>query len=102
MKKQKAEENAPLKKGIVERASETLDLPKNLTMQFPRLILTGHRELFIENFRGIAQYDADCIRIATSSKQICVRGHALCIKCIATEEITLEGEITSVSFEGGV
>ena len=100
MKKQP--QNDKIKKGILEKASETLDLPKNLTMQLPRLIFTGHRELYIENFRGIAEYGDSCIRIATQTKQICICGRALAIKCIAAEEITLEGEIESVTFEGGV
>ena len=102
MKKQKTEETLPLKKSIVERASETLDLPKNLTMQFPRLILTGHRELFIENFRGILEYGDTTLRIATSGKTVRVVGHALTIKSIAAEEITIEGAIDTVSFEGGL
>ncbi len=91
-----------LKKGILEKASETLDLPKNLTMQLPRLLFTGHRELFIENYRGILEYGTDVLRIATSGKTVRVCGSALTIKSIASEEITLEGNIDSVSFEGGI
>ena len=91
-----------LKKSILEKASETLDLPKSLTMQLPRLLLTGHRELFIENYRGILEYGTDALRIATSGKTVRVCGSALTIKSIASEEITLEGNIDSVSFEGGM
>lgn len=100
MKKQASD--ARLKKGVLERTSEALDLPKNLTMQLPRLILTGHRELYIENYRGILEYGTDFLRIATSAKTVRVCGSALCIKGIAAEELVLEGDISSVSFEGGV
>lgn len=100
MKKQSSDEK--LQKSILEKASETLDLPKNLTMQLPRLLLTGHRELFIENYRGILEYGTDTLRIATSGKTVRVCGSALTIKSIASEEITLEGNIDSVSFEGGM
>lgn len=100
MKKQT--QNDKLKKGIIEKTSEVLDLPKNLTMQLPRLLLTGHRELFIENYRGILEYGTDTLRISTSGKTVRVCGSALNIKSIASEEITLEGNIDSVSFEGGM
>ncbi len=100
MKKQPQSDK--LKKGILEKASEALDLPKSMTMQLPRLILTGHRELFIENYRGILEYGDGFIRIATSARNVRVCGGALSIKSIASEEITLEGDISAVSFEGGI
>lgn len=99
MKKKK---EAELKKNAIEVVSEALDLPKTMTMQLPRLILTGHRELYIENYRGILEYGDGFIRIATSARDVRVCGSALTIKCIASEEITLEGNIDAVSFEGGI
>ncbi len=98
----KNKKEAELKKGIIEKASETLDLPKSMTMQLPRLILTGHRELYIENYRGILEYGDGFVRIATSARDVRVCGSALTIKSIASEEITLEGNIDAVLFEGGI
>lgn len=89
----------PLQKTAMEKVAEKLDIPKELALQLPRLILTGHRELYIENYRGILEYTDTLIRIATSSKNVKVCGNALGIKSIASEEITLEGNIQSVQFE---
>ncbi len=96
----KNKKSKPLKKSLLERTSESIDLPKTLTMQLPRLIFTGHREVYIENFRGILEYGAECIRIATAAKSLCICGRALTIKSIASEEITIEGDLSSVTFEG--
>ena len=95
------QKNTPEKKSILERATEALDLPKDMVLHLPRLILNGHRELYIENFRGILEYGDNDLLIATPSKNVRVRGKVLNIKCIASEEITLEGDIESISFEGG-
>ena len=97
----KRPDQTALKKGFVERASEALDLPKTMTMHLPRLILTGHRELYIENYRGILEYGEDFLRIATSAKTVRVCGSALTVKSIADEALTLEGNLTSITFEGG-
>ncbi len=98
----KKKNNQHLKKGFTERVSETLDLPKTLTMHLPRLILTGHREVYMENYRGIVAYGQDFLLLATPAKHVRICGKCLSIRAIAGEAITVEGEIDSVSFEGGV
>lgn len=81
-----------------ERLAELIDLPKSIVSGLPKLIFTGSRELFIENYRGIVQYSDTVIQLNTSEGLVKVSGRALGIKSIAAEEITLCGNICSLEF----
>ena len=86
------------KKPAAERITEILDLPKDIMLNLPRLIFMGNRELFIENYRGIVEYTDTIIRLNTSEHMVIISGTALSIKNIATEEITLQGNIKKLEF----
>ncbi len=101
MKKKKKEmriKETEYKKSRAERIAEALDLPKDIVLNLPKLIFTGNRELFIENYQGIVEYSDTVIRLNTSECLLKVTGRGLGIKNIATEEITLCGEIKSLEF----
>ena len=85
-------------KSRAERIVEMLDLPKDIVLNLPKLIFTGNRELFVENYRGIVEYSDTVIRLNTGNCLIKVTGRALGIKNIAEEEITLCGEIKTLEF----
>ena len=38
---------------VKEKISESLSMPKDVTMNFPRLTLLGKSELTVENFKGV-------------------------------------------------
>ena len=86
------------RKPFGERLVETLDLPKDILLGLPRLIFTGNRELFIENYRGIVEYSDTIIRLNTSECMLKVSGTHLGIKNIAAEEIMLFGNIKRLEF----
>ena len=81
-----------------ERIAETLDLPKDILLNLPRLVFTGNRELFIENYRGIVEYSDTVIRLNTSECMLKISGVQLGIKHIAAEEIMLFGNIKRLEF----
>ena len=86
------------RKPFGERLADTLDLPKDILLGLPRLIFTGNRELFIENYRGIVEYSDTVIRLNTSECMLKVSGTGLGIKNIAAEEIMLFGTIKRLEF----
>ena len=87
-----------IKKPIKERMSEAFDLPKDIVLNLPRLVFTGNRELFVENYRGIVSYSECEIQLNTSSSAIKVTGKGLGIKNIAAEQIILCGDIRALEF----
>lgn len=99
-KKNKAKKNREIeyKKPVKEKIIDALDLPKDIVLDLPRMVLTGNRELYIENYRGIVEYTDTLIRLNTSANMIKVTGEGLNIKHIASEEITLSGKIKCMEF----
>lgn len=83
-------------KGLKMRMAETLELPKDVVMNVPKLTLIGNVQLSIENHRGIIQYDINSIRINTNIGVYKITGEDLVIKSIVAEEIIISGNIENI------
>ena len=46
--------------------ADFLEIPRDLVMDIPKLTLIGRNELYIENHRGIIEFQADLLRINLS------------------------------------
>ncbi|MFB5677269.1 sporulation protein YqfC [Paenibacillus terreus] len=79
--------------------SEALDLPQDILLDMPRLTLIGSRQLYIENHRGVLNFTPEELLLALSSGRLRIGGSGLVIRSILPEEISVEGEITSVHIE---
>lgn len=85
--------------GIKQKISDALDLPRDLILNLPRVVITGKIAVFIENHKGIIEYDSRLVKINTPIGIVCVKGESLLIKTIIADEITIEGEIMAIEFE---
>jgi len=85
--------------GIKRKISDALDLPKDIILNVPRIVITGKIAVFIENHKGIIEYSSQLVKINTSLGIISIKGEDILIKTIITDEITVEGEITAIEFE---
>ncbi len=83
---------------IKETIADRLDMPKDAVLDVSKLIITGNREIYIENYKGIAEYTTETVRLGTGTGFIRLDGENLMIKTISTDEITLTGKIKSVEF----
>jgi sporulation protein YqfC len=81
------------------RMSDMLDLPRDIVLNLPRIVITGRLAVFIENHKGIVEYSPEVVRINTAIGVIAVKGQRLFIKSILSDEITVEGEIQTIQFE---
>ncbi len=87
------------KREVFNRAmAEFLDIPKDLVLDLPRLILTGRNELYLENHRGIIEYTMTRLRINLSRGFLEIQGRDLEIKSLLPEEISIYGEIDAIKF----
>jgi len=84
---------------IKRKISNALDLPQDIVLNVPRIIVTGRIAVFIENHRGIIEYNSQHVKINTTVGTVSVRGEDLVIKTIIADEITVEGKIASIEFE---
>ncbi|MDQ2085978.1 sporulation protein YqfC [Herbivorax sp. ANBcel31] len=94
-RKKKAEKN---KNSIKEKMAEFLEIPKEIILDLPKTTMYGNKNMVVENYKGIIEYENDRLRINTNKGIIRVVGNKLFIKEITSEDLLIYGEITSVEF----
>ena len=60
--------------------------------------MTGNRELFIENYRGIAEYGEDAILLQTKGDILKITGKHLTIEYYTNEDMKISGFIANIQF----
>ena len=88
-----------LKKDIKNHMVESLELPKDLVYRAAIVTVMGNRELLLENYKGILEYEKEYIRIQAKSCRILVRGKNLNISYYTNEEMKITGIIQSIEYE---
>ncbi len=83
---------------VGERVVGSLELPRDIVLGMPKITVLGDREAFIENYKGIIEYDNTVVKLNTSLGMITLLGELLDIKTITDEDITISGKITKMEF----
>lgn len=76
-----------------------LGLPKEVISKIPKLTVTGFDEIFIENFKGILEYEDYYARIKTNIGIISINGFNLKLNQMTEDDILVTGKIGSIEFE---
>lgn len=86
------------KKKLKRQMSDMLEIPSDIIMDLPKIVLVGDLQLFIENHRGIIEYTAENVRVNVGDYEVAVSGEELLLRNILPDEICLEGRIKTVQF----
>ncbi|OWZ83059.1 sporulation protein YqfC [Natranaerobius trueperi] len=78
--------------------TDFFDLPKDIVLNLPRIIIIGDTQFYVENHRGVSEYSENKIRIKISGGEISVTGSSLVLRNIFEEEILIEGNIENIEF----
>lgn len=81
-----------------EMLVQSLKLPKDMMMGAFMLSMTGNKEAFIENYKGIIEYTDTCILLQTKSGQVRFEGSGLVIEYYTNEDMKITGSISGVMF----
>ena len=81
---------------IKGKISQILDMPEEVIFDIPKMVVIGKKEIRIENYKGILEYDDRLIRINTSMGAIAIEGEGLDLKNILREEISVTGRINHI------
>ena len=79
---------------------EKLDLPKDVLLDVPKIIVIGRNEVTIENHKGIMLFEREKIKINTNMSPIEIKGSEFEILYIASSTITVSGKFVSIYYEG--
>ena len=82
-----------------EIIADKLDLPKDVMLNKPKIIILGRNEVTIENHKGILSFEEKIIRINSSEGPIAIKGEKFEILYIATSTITISGIFAEITYE---
>ena len=91
MKKKKLNE-------VKSTVSDIFELPKEITLNIPKINVVGNNQMLIENHRGIIEYSPNLIRINSTIGVIRIKGEDLNLRNIGAEDIMVTGDIKSMEF----
>ena len=87
---------------VQNRIDRLLEIPEEISSMEPKVTLMGFKEMLIENYKGILEYQEFYIRISTHIGIINVNGYNLNLSEMTTDDILITGKIESVDFENTV
>ena len=77
---------------------ESLKLPKDTMLGASIVTLTGNREAFIQNYKGIVEYTTESIVLKGKNCKICFEGKRLSIDYYTNEDMKISGSIDAVRY----
>lgn len=96
MEKKEEKNNKKNPGEIKEKFSKAMELPKELLMNISRMTIIGNEDIYIENYKGIVEYEENVIRL---SNNITIYGSKLNIEEITENEIMITGNVLNIEFE---
>lgn len=89
----------PPRQSFRQRLASTLEMPKDIILDLPRVIVLGDLQVTVENHRGVVRYSPEQVVVGMSKGRIQIAGDDLVIGVIHEEEITVTGLLDSITFQ---
>lgn len=86
------------KRQFQQQVSNFLDIPRDLMMDLPKVVMVGDVQVQVENHRGIVVYTPEEVKVNTTLGDLQITGADLSLKNILPDEILVEGRIKSIVF----
>jgi sporulation protein YqfC len=86
------------RKSLGQFFASYLEIPRDLALNLPRIVLFGDMQVIVENHLGIIEYTSGTVRVSTGVGELVIAGQELTLRAIHQEEIAVEGKIASLSF----
>ena len=83
-----------------EQVVKKFDLPKDVILDLPKIIIIGDQEITIENHKGIIMFERDIIKINSRFGPISIKGDNFEILYIGSCTTTISGKFKSIVYEG--
>ena len=83
----------------IDKIVNILDIPREITSNIPKIVVTGFDEILIENYKGILEYEDFFVRISTHIGIININGFNLKLNQMNDGDIAISGKIENLDFE---
>lgn len=81
-----------------ENIVEKLKLPRDICLGDIRISLTGHQNVWIENYKGILEYTENRIILQGKNIKVCFEGDRLSIDYYTNEDMKISGNISCIKY----
>ena len=81
------------------RLNEFLEMPREIDNKEPKVTIISFDEIYIENYKGILEYEEFFIKINTEIGTISINGFNLTLQEITSDDIGVKGIIKSIELE---
>lgn len=81
-----------------DKIVDSLQLPKDILNGDMRITLTGYREVWVENYKGILEYSSECIILQGKTCKVQFVGKRLTIDYYTNEDMKLTGRISNINY----
>ncbi|MEG6614832.1 sporulation protein YqfC [Peptococcaceae bacterium 1198_IL3148] len=85
-----------LKKQLKRQVSDFLEIPSDVMLDLPKVVLVGNLQVFIENHRGIVEYTPEIVKVIVGEGEIEITGEGLSLRNMTADEIMVEGKIDNL------
>ena len=82
-----------------EKILNKLEFPHDISLDLPKIIVIGNREIIIENHKGIIFFETNMVKINSRIGAIVIKGEEFEILFIAETSITISGNFQGISYE---
>lgn len=84
---------------MYNREKDKAQLARRLDMgSAPLIELLGNRRVTLEGSTGVLLYESENIKINTNRMVVSFRGRGLCLRCISSSCVEIEGFICEIDF----
>lgn len=90
-----------IKEKYKDKVSELLEIPVEIMGDSTRISMVENKIIYFEGNNKIEDYYSHFIKIKTYKNTIIIDGKNMVIKGMGDKELVIEGEIMSISYNGG-
>lgn len=83
---------------LKEKLNNLLELPDEIILDLPRIIIMGKSRLSIENHKGMLEFEHNLLKLNTGAGILVIKGQRLLIREITSESLYMEGLLQSMEF----
>ena len=80
------------------KITEKLNIPEDISKGLPIVTITGNKEIYVENYKGIIEYEKNCIKIQTKNCRISFIGKNMEIIYYTNVDMKIIGALESVIY----
>ncbi len=86
-------------KRFSNRINNLLEIPQEVSTNLPKITVVGFKQMLVENYKAILEYQDFYIRLSTEIGILNINGFELNLKEMTTDDLLITGKIDSVDFE---